>query len=116
MEQRIGRSMDGPGDELQVFLRALTSNTRQRLLRHFTDGNELTVSEVAERSGLRPSTTSEHLAVLRRGRLLQSTQDGKLVRYRADKEGIALLLGELQTYLLTPPHHPQQDASRSESP
>ncbi|MFE5120115.1 ArsR/SmtB family transcription factor [Streptomyces sp. NPDC056669] len=91
-----------PGDDLQVFLKALTSGTRQRLFAHFLDGEELTVGEVAERTGLGPSTTSEHLAVLRRGGLLQSTRSGKLVRYRADREGIAELLGQLHSYLLAP--------------
>ncbi|EXU62467.1 Tellurite resistance TerB [Streptomyces sp. PRh5] len=91
-----------PGDDLQVFLKALTSGTRQKLFAHFADGEELTVGEVAERAGLGPSTTSEHLAVLRRGGLLQSTRSGKLVRYRADREGIAELLGQLHSYLLAP--------------
>ncbi|MEU5101296.1 MULTISPECIES: metalloregulator ArsR/SmtB family transcription factor [unclassified Streptomyces] len=91
-----------PDDDLQVFLKALASTTRQRLFAHFAGGEELTVGEVAERAGLGPSTTSEHLAVLRRGGLLQSTRTGKLVRYRADEEGIAELLGQLHSYLLAP--------------
>ncbi|MGY0055717.1 ArsR/SmtB family transcription factor [Streptomyces sp. LZ34] len=89
-----------PGDDLQVFLKALASGTRQRLFSQFTDGEELTVGEAAERAGLGPSTTSEHLAVLRRGGLLQSTRTGKLVRYRADSESITELLGQLHFYLL----------------
>ncbi len=97
---RPGAAM--PGDDLQVFLKALTSGTRQKLFAHFADGEELTVGEAAERAGLGPSTTSEHLAVLRRGGLLQSTRSGKLVRYRADREGIAELLGQLHSYLLAP--------------
>ncbi|MEU1799792.1 metalloregulator ArsR/SmtB family transcription factor [Streptomyces sp. NPDC019937] len=101
------RAPDGPeaalpGDDLQVFLKALASATRQRVFSHFADGEELTVGEIAERAGLGPSTASEHLAVLRRGGLLQSTRSGKLVRYRADREGISELLGQLQSYLLAP--------------
>ncbi len=101
------RAPDGPGaalpgDDLQVFLKALASGTRQRVFSHFADGEELTVGEIAERAGLGPSTASEHLAVLRRGGLLQSTRSGKLVRYRADREGISELLGQLQSYLLAP--------------
>ncbi|WP_238545566.1 ArsR/SmtB family transcription factor [Streptomyces bingchenggensis] len=91
-----------PDDDLQVFLKALASTTRQKLFSHFADGEELTVGEVAERAGLGPSTTSEHLAVLRRGGLLQSTRTGKLVRYRADQEGIVELLDQLHSYLLSP--------------
>ncbi|MER6138771.1 metalloregulator ArsR/SmtB family transcription factor [Streptomyces sparsogenes] len=101
-EEAARREAVLPDDDLQVFLKALASSTRQRLFAHFADGEELTVGEVAERAGLGPSTTSEHLAVLRRGGLLQSTRSGKLVRYRADKEGIAELLGQLHSYLRSP--------------
>ncbi|MBW8088168.1 metalloregulator ArsR/SmtB family transcription factor [Streptomyces hygroscopicus subsp. hygroscopicus] len=98
-----------PGDDLQVFLKALASGTRQKLFSHFAAGEELTVGEVAERAGLGPSTASEHLAVLRRGGLLHSTRSGKLVRYRADHEGIAELLDQLRCYLLAPAE-PRDDA------
>lgn len=104
-----------PDGDLQIFLKALASTTRQRLFSHFAGGEELTVGEVAERAGLGPSTTSEHLAVLRRGGLLQSTRSGKLVRYRADEEGIVELLGQLQSYLL-PPSEPQGTRTSQESP
>ncbi|MES4904142.1 MULTISPECIES: metalloregulator ArsR/SmtB family transcription factor [unclassified Streptomyces] len=102
-EQAVRREPAIPDDDLQVFLKALASRTRQKLFSHFAGGQELTVGEVAERAGLGPSTTSEHLAVLRRGGLLHSTRSGKLVRYRADEEGIIELLGQLHSYLLTPP-------------
>lgn len=104
-----------PGDDLQVFLKALASGTRQKLFSHFSDGQELTVGEVAERAGLGPSTTSEHLAVLRRGGLLQSTRSGKLVRYRADREGIAELLEQLHGYLLAPPEPAPAPAESQDS-
>ncbi|TXS25803.1 ArsR family transcriptional regulator [Streptomyces sp. gb1(2016)] len=51
------------------FLKALASETRQKVLQQFTGGIELTVSEVAERCALKPSTASEHLSLLRRGGL-----------------------------------------------
>ncbi|NUH36960.1 metalloregulator ArsR/SmtB family transcription factor [Streptomyces samsunensis] len=102
-EQGVRPEAAIPGDDLQVFLKALASGTRQRLFSHFTDGERLTVGEVAERAGLGLSTTSEHLAVLRRGGLLQSTRTGKLVRYHADREGITELLGQLHSYLLASP-------------
>ncbi|WP_254885667.1 helix-turn-helix transcriptional regulator [Streptomyces sp. NA02950] len=112
MEQQIDPGADIPGHHLQVFLKALASSTRQQLLRHFAEGAELTVGEVAEQAGIGRSTTSEHLAVLRRGGLLQSTRDGKLVRYRTDKEGITHLLGELQAYLLSSPEPRDAPPSR----
>ncbi|MFP3986397.1 metalloregulator ArsR/SmtB family transcription factor [Streptomyces sp. E11-3] len=90
-----------PDDQLQDFLKALASETRQQLMLHFTGGVELTVGEVAERAGLGQSTTSEHLSLLRRGGLLTSTRDGKLVRYRTNTEGITERLTQLQGYLVS---------------
>jgi DNA-binding transcriptional ArsR family regulator len=83
----------------QDFLKALASETRQQIMLLFADGSERTVGEIAECCGLGQSTTSEQLAILRRGGLVQSTRDGKLVRYRADPATISARLGELQQYL-----------------
>jgi DNA-binding transcriptional ArsR family regulator len=81
------------------FLKALASETRQQIMMLFAGGTQLTVGEVADRCGLGQSTTSEQLALLRRGGLVQSSRDGKLVRYRADPTAIAARLAELQGYL-----------------
>jgi DNA-binding transcriptional ArsR family regulator len=83
----------------RAFLKAMASETRQQILLLFAGGAELTVGEVADRAGLGQSTASEQLARLRRGGLLTCTRDGKLVRYRADRDGIAEQLAELQDYL-----------------
>jgi DNA-binding transcriptional ArsR family regulator len=89
-------AIDGPTRE---FLKALASETRQQIMLLFAGGHQLTVGEVAESCGLGQSTTSEQLAILKRGGLVQSTRDGKLVRYRADPTTIAARLAELQSYL-----------------
>jgi DNA-binding transcriptional ArsR family regulator len=95
----------------QDFLKALASETRQQIMLLFAGGRQLTVGEVAESCGLGQSTTSEQLTILKRGGLVRSARDGKLVRYRADPTAIAARLGELQTYLACccPPAH---DSSR----
>jgi DNA-binding transcriptional ArsR family regulator len=89
-------AIDGPTRD---FLKALASETRQQIMLLFTGGQQLTVGEIAESCGLGQSTTSEQLAILKRGGLLQSTRDGKLVRYRADPTTIGARLGDLQSYL-----------------
>lgn len=87
------------GDQARGLLRALASDTRQTLMLLFASGDELTVGEAAERSGLAPSTTSEQLAILRRGGVLTARRDGKQVRYRADREGILGGVEELAGFL-----------------
>jgi DNA-binding transcriptional ArsR family regulator len=87
------------GEQTRAFLKALASETRQQLLMLFADGGELTVGEAAARAGIGQSTASEQLALLRAGGLLTSTREGKVVRYRADRDRIAARLADLQDYL-----------------
>jgi DNA-binding transcriptional ArsR family regulator len=81
------------------FLKALASETRQEIMLLFAGGTDLTVGEVAERAGIGQSTASEQLALLRDAGLVQATRDGKLVRYRADRDGIVAHVAEFQRYL-----------------
>ncbi|WP_371602212.1 metalloregulator ArsR/SmtB family transcription factor [Streptomyces sp. NBC_01220] len=81
------------------FLKALASETRQKVLQQFTGGIELTVGEIAERCALKPSTVSEHLSLLRRGGLVISRKEGKQVHYRADGATMTQRVYALQAYL-----------------
>jgi DNA-binding transcriptional ArsR family regulator len=93
--------MTTPSIAIQDFLRALASETRQRILfQVFLDGQEHTVGEVAQAAGLGQSTTSEHLAALRRAGIVQARREGKEVYYRPDRARILAQLGAL-TDLLT---------------
>lgn len=82
------------------FLKALASPSRQRVMLAFARGGELSVGEVAESTGLGQSTASEQLAFLRRGGILTSRRQGKVVLYRADRDGVLAALSDLQAYLL----------------
>ena len=66
----------------------------------FARGAELSVGEVAEKAGLGQSTASEQLAFLRRGGILTSRRQGKVVLYRANRDGVIAALGDLHAYLL----------------
>ena len=81
------------------FLKALASPTRQRIMLLFARGAELSVGEVAERAGIGQSTASQQLTLLRRGGIVTSRREGKIVLYRSDREGTAAALADLQTYL-----------------
>ena len=81
------------------FLKALASPARQQVMFLFAGGAELSVGDVAERAGIGQSTASQQLAMLRRGHILTSRRDGKTVYYRADTEGTAAVLDNLQSYL-----------------
>jgi ArsR family transcriptional regulator, arsenate/arsenite/antimonite-responsive transcriptional repressor len=86
---------------LQEFLHGLASETRQRILfQVFLDGQEHTVGQVAQQTGLGQSTASEHLASLKRAGLLTSRREGKEVYYRPDKDRSLTQLAHL-TELIT---------------
>lgn len=95
--------MDGDPPELgeatRLFLKALASPTRQRIMMLFAGGAELSVGEVARRAAVNPSTASQHLDLLRRGGILTSRRDGKTVFYRSDRDGTSRAVSELQQYL-----------------
>src|SRR5512141_2693088 len=68
--------------EIREFLKALASETRQRILFLFVDGEPRTVGQIASELQTGQSTASEHLAILKRGGLLDSEREGKEVYYR----------------------------------
>ncbi|NDL57472.1 ArsR/SmtB family transcription factor [Phytoactinopolyspora mesophila] len=95
----------GPGapeplaESTHDFLKALASPTRQRIMMLFFAGAELSVGEVAERAEIGQSTASEQLALMRRGGIVIARRDGKVIRYRGDRDGIRRALADLQAYL-----------------
>jgi DNA-binding transcriptional ArsR family regulator len=92
--------MTEPISHLDPFFKALASETRQRILFHvMADGRERTVGQIAEAAELGQSTTSEHLAVLKRGGLVESRREGKEVYYRPDRARIVATLRQLTDLL-----------------
>jgi ArsR family transcriptional regulator len=91
--------MSLPEPNLQLFLKALASETRQAILVLFTTRETLTVNQIAEAVGIGQSTASEHLAVLRRAGLLSATRAGKEVYYRPDYNNMVGSAEHLLNYL-----------------
>lgn len=81
--------------DLQDFLKALASETRQRVLFLFLDGQPRTVGQIAAQLEIVPSTASEHLTILKRGGLLRAERTGKEVHYRPDRARAVALLKKL---------------------
>lgn len=85
--------------ELRDFLKACASETRQRIIFLFVDGAERSVGQIADELEIVPSTASEHLAILKRGGLLDAERGGKEVYYRPNRGRILSLLGKLTELL-----------------
>jgi ArsR family transcriptional regulator len=59
----------------------LGDSTRLRLLRELYEAGELSVGEVADRSGVTLANASQHLARLAEAGLVGRRRDGRIVRY-----------------------------------
>jgi DNA-binding transcriptional ArsR family regulator len=86
--------------DVQGFLKALASTTRQEVMFLFNGDTELTVGEVAKRLDLAPSAASTHLSTLREAGVLTSRREWKTVYYRVDPEGVLKGLDGLRDYLM----------------
>jgi ArsR family transcriptional regulator len=96
--------MTAPSPDLQAFLKALASETRQAIVVLFATNSALTVNQIAEAVSIGQSTASEHLAVLRRAGLLTATRVGKEVYYRPDYARMVGSAEQLLAYLKSCAH------------
>jgi DNA-binding transcriptional ArsR family regulator len=86
-------------EEILNFIKAMASESRVKILLLFMDGQERTVNQITEAVGLGQSTTSEHLAIMKRSGLLVSKRQGKEVYYQPDRSQILHCLEKLSDFL-----------------
>ncbi|MBN8966439.1 MAG: winged helix-turn-helix transcriptional regulator [Rhizobiales bacterium] len=77
--------MRNAADEASELLRALSNRHRLLILCQLIDG-EKSVGQLAEFLGVRDSTTSQHLALLRRDRIIAGRRDGQTIWYRISSQ------------------------------
>lgn len=90
---------DGPTGQLaadqvdlavEVF-RMLADATRVQILWALIEG-ELSVGDLAQRTGKAPASVSQHLAKLRMARLVRPRREGTTVFYRLDNDHVSRLI------------------------
>lgn len=77
MQQNVGEASD--------LLKAMSNPHRLMILCQLIEG-EKSVGQLAEMLGIRDSTTSQHLALLRHDKLIAGRRDGKTIWYRIESE------------------------------
>ena len=82
--------MSETGAELDDLLRALANPHRRQVVEACWE-TERTAGELAERLGLAPASTSEHLKVLRKHRVVEVRVEGTFRIYKSRPEAIARL-------------------------
>ncbi len=75
--------MRAAADQASDLLKALANRHRLLILCRLFEG-EKSVSQLADFLGVRDSTASQHLALLRRDRIISARRDGQTVWYRLD--------------------------------
>ncbi|MHA7969568.1 ArsR/SmtB family transcription factor [Rhizobium terricola] len=78
-------SMQTAADDASELLKALANRHRLLILCQLIDG-ERSVGQLAEFLGIRDSTVSQHLALLRRDRIISGRRDGQTIWYRIESE------------------------------
>ncbi|MFC5386523.1 ArsR/SmtB family transcription factor [Aquamicrobium segne] len=78
-------AMRNAASEASELLKALSNQHRLLILCRLIDG-EKSVGQLAEFLGIRDSTVSQHLALLRRDRLIAGRRDGQTIWYRIESD------------------------------
>jgi DNA-binding transcriptional ArsR family regulator len=78
-------AMKAGSDLASDLLKALSNRYRLLILCRLTDG-EHSVGQLADFLGIRDSTVSQHLALLRRDRIIAARRDGQTIWYRIESE------------------------------
>ena len=86
--------MASAADEASELLKALANRHRLLLLCQMID-HKRSVGELADFLGLRPSTVSQHLALLRKDGLVHAERDGKTIWYSISSGAASELLRTL---------------------
>ena len=83
--------------DMVAFCKALSDETRQRILEILQTDGEKCVSDLVEAFDVSQPTISHHLHFLKQANLVTSRRDGKQIYYRANQDNLTECCGILFT-------------------
>ncbi len=89
--ETVARAEGVDADELALLCKALAHPARIKLLRHLADIGTCYFGNLADVVGLAPSTTSQHVSVLKDAGLIRSSAELQRTCYCVDTERLAHL-------------------------
>ncbi|HQG29988.1 MAG TPA: metalloregulator ArsR/SmtB family transcription factor [Candidatus Ozemobacteraceae bacterium] len=96
------QELESRSEEAATFLKMLASPPRLMILCHLAAG-ERSVGEIAELTGLRMSTVSQHMALLRGQDLVTTRRDGTTIYYALASDAARDVMGVLyQAFCVIP--------------
>lgn len=93
-------AMQLAADEACELLKAMSNRHRLLILCQLVEG-EKSVGQLAEFLGIRDSTVSQHLALLRKDRLIAGRRDGQTIWYRIESRAARNVVEVLYTTFCT---------------
>ena len=103
-------AMQIAAEDASELLKALANRHRLLILCRLLDG-EKSVGQLADFLGIRDSTVSQHLGLLRRDRLIAGRRDGQTIWYRIESAPARSVLTALyKSYCQQPPGPEDADA------
>lgn len=84
-----------------LLLRAINHPLRQQMLQLMHKSNQMTVTDLYNKLHLDQSVASQHLAILRKARLVTTSREGKFIHYSVDYNNLDQLhaiAGQLVRY------------------
>ncbi|MDP6952369.1 MAG: metalloregulator ArsR/SmtB family transcription factor [Alphaproteobacteria bacterium] len=86
--------MDRTADAASDLLKALANRHRLMIVCQLVDG-ERAVSDLAARLGIRQTTVSQHLALLRKDGIVATRRDGQTIYYRIGSDNARAIVETL---------------------
>ena len=72
-----------------MILRAVNHKLRQQIMNVIDEKEKITVTDIYIKLRLVQSVCSQHLAILRKARIVETERNGKSIYYRINKETIS---------------------------
>lgn len=82
-----------------LIIRALNNAHRQKIYNFLITADNYTVTDIVTNIGLEQSVISQHLAILRRAKIVAYLKKGKFVYYHINKERVVAIQGFVDNLL-----------------
>lgn len=80
----------------QIIVRAGINKTRRKIIEFIRTQNECDVSTIYVKMRLEQSVVSQHLAILRRAKMVNNRRDGKRILYSVNEKRVAEIMAALE--------------------
>ncbi len=76
-----------------LALRAVNHRLRQDIIEFLQDREQTTVTDIYIKLRIEQSVASQHLAILRRAEIVNTTRDGKFIYYALNEDKLVMIAG-----------------------